>query len=162
MKDSDFMWLVGLLEGEGTFCKAPPTQPTSPFLAVNMTDKDIVSRVADLFGVACCSAGVPKKSHWKPSYKATLRGAKAVHLMQLLKPHMGIRRQQQIESVISSYTHVTKRLTYDQICTILQRCASGESHSSVANDYGLDRSTVSYWCKGKKLPKWFVKQSSAF
>jgi hypothetical protein len=49
MPDTDFYWLVGLLEGEGSFIAA--TQTHQEMIRVEMTDADVVQRVATLFGV---------------------------------------------------------------------------------------------------------------
>ena len=51
----EFFWLVGLLEGEGSFMPAPPSEPTRPRISIQMTDEDVLSRVAQ--SGAVCSGG---------------------------------------------------------------------------------------------------------
>ena len=51
MKALDFYWLCGLLEGEGSFMKGPPSRPQYPILTVTSTDEDVLQRVSKLFGV---------------------------------------------------------------------------------------------------------------
>ena len=46
MKETDLTWLAGLLEGEGSFLKAPPSDPNCPRISLEMTDKDVVERAA--------------------------------------------------------------------------------------------------------------------
>lgn len=97
MKDTDLAWLAGLLEGEGSFLKGPPSEPGTPRITVSMTDRDVVARVASLFGVSASNPFKHKNPKWKPFYLATLKGTRAVELMGLLRPLMGERRQGQID-----------------------------------------------------------------
>ena len=45
-------WLAGLLEGEGSFLKPPPSKPTRVILSVEMTDRDLLERVAAMLAVS--------------------------------------------------------------------------------------------------------------
>ena len=63
-------WLAGILEGEGSFMKGVPSNPNSPRIAIQMTDKDVLEKVAAIFKVSVCRAGVArqrKHPHWKPA-----------------------------------------------------------------------------------------------
>ncbi len=42
-------WLAGLLEGEGSFLKPPPSAPNTPRITLQMTDEDVVQRVQEIF-----------------------------------------------------------------------------------------------------------------
>jgi hypothetical protein len=105
----DKYWLAGILEGEGSFMKAPPSSPNQPCLCVVMTDKDIIERVASLFdcGVVVVHT-VRQNPKWKPTWKARLGGTRAVEMMLFLKPIMGIRRQSQIDRAISTWNPVMR------------------------------------------------------
>lgn len=96
------MWLAGLLEGEGSFLKAPPSRRSGVQVSVEMTDEDVVRRAADLLGssVVACKA---RRAWWKPSWRTCVRGHRAILLMKTLRPLMGQRRQGQIDSAIASY-----------------------------------------------------------
>lgn len=48
--EHDRYWLAGLLEGEGSFLKGPPSAPRYPVLSLQMTDEDVVARVAAMLG----------------------------------------------------------------------------------------------------------------
>jgi hypothetical protein len=50
--DAEFelYWLAGLLEGEGSFVKGPPSRPNCPIVQLAMTDGDVVERAARLLG----------------------------------------------------------------------------------------------------------------
>lgn len=102
MTDAELCWLAGLLEGEGSFCKGPPSRPNSLQVSLQMTDEDVVARAANLFGVAY-SRGTPKKKAWKYTYRTLLRGYPAAALMKQLRPMMGQRRQGQIDRALASY-----------------------------------------------------------
>lgn len=103
---SDLLWLAGLMEGEGSFLKASPSAPNSPRMSVNMTDRDVIERVAALF---CASVTLHRrqKPHHKDSYFTFLKGTRAVILMRKLKPLMGIRRQRQIDGALATYKSPT-------------------------------------------------------
>ncbi len=46
----EFFWLVGLLEGEGSFMPGPPSEATRPRISIQMTDENVIRRVARIFG----------------------------------------------------------------------------------------------------------------
>jgi hypothetical protein len=118
MKDSDFYWLCGLLEGEGSFMKGPPSQSNYPIISVTSTDEDVIQRVSILFSVKYQIVN-KRKSHWKQSYTVRIYGRRAVELMTKMHPFMSSRRQQQIDEAIRSYRTFPNRgssnLTNDQI-----------------------------------------------
>jgi hypothetical protein len=101
-------WLVGLLEGEGSFMKGPPSKPNLPRIAIAMTDLDVVVKVGALFGVKVFT-GSPAVAKNKLIYSCSLCGSKAVLLMKMLKPSMSARRQGQIENALASYKPSYKR-----------------------------------------------------
>lgn len=116
-------WLSGLLEGEGSFMKGPPSRPNLPFVSVTMTDLDVVQKAGDLFGVKVINQK-PATPRNKPLYRASVRGSKAVLLMHLLKPLMGQRRQLQIELALSSYNPIYKHRAADSpYQTALTQCS---------------------------------------
>jgi hypothetical protein len=118
MKDSDFYWLCGFLEGEGSFMKGPPSRPQYPILTVTSTDEDVIQRASQLFGVTYCPVR-KRQSHWRQSYSTRIHGRKAVELMLNMRPHMSKRRQGQIDIAVASYearpNHGASKLTNDQV-----------------------------------------------
>lgn len=104
MSEQDFFWLVGLLEGEGTFLKGPPSAPNQPRIAVNMTDEDTVQRIASLFGVGYIHTRRHERhDNWKPAFTVKVVGKPAMELMRQIQPHMSKRRQEQIQRALDSY-----------------------------------------------------------
>ena len=102
MKEFDFYWLVGLLEGEGSFMKGSPSAPNMVKISLQMTDEDVVKRVGLLFGRKYHKV-TPKNTKHKDSYSVCLTGTKALDLMKIMKPHMSLRRQEQIQRALDSY-----------------------------------------------------------
>jgi len=102
MEELEFHWLVGILEGEGTFLRGAPSKPGTPILRVSMTDRDVVERVAKLFGRAVVRLR-RRRPHHKLPYATTIEGAPAVQLMCAVRPFLGKTRQLQIDLAISSW-----------------------------------------------------------
>lgn len=145
MKEQDFYWLVGLLEGEGTFLAPPPSSPRTPIIAVVMTDLDIVSRVAGLFGVSYIHTRKhDKDKNWKDCFRVALKGVKAVDLMLRLHPHMGERRQSQINKALSGECmkpargKKLHREKVDEIRALLGK----KTQTQIAKEFGISRTTV--------------------
>jgi hypothetical protein len=95
-------WLVGLMEGEGTFVRGSPAKPRRPTTAIGMCDEDVIRRVADLWGTRVWTIQLKNPRH-KPVYRTELVGGSAVALMALLRPHLSQRRQVQIDEAIVTY-----------------------------------------------------------
>lgn len=97
IKLEDIIWLSGLLEGEGCFSYA-----CSPTITLGMTDKDIVNRVAILFGKK--TRGPYKYSHNKKEvYYTSVCGSMAVSWMMILYALMGERRKQKMSEIINDW-----------------------------------------------------------
>lgn len=142
MKDTDLYWLAGLLEGEGSFVKGPPSNPKSPIISIQTTDEDVIARVAEIFGNKYHPT-TKQKSHHKQSFSLNKKGLGAVDLMKQLYPHMGIRRKQQIDEAISSCSVRPKRsLTDEQALEIRRQIQKGENYLVLAKKYGVNRSTI--------------------
>jgi hypothetical protein len=96
-------WLSGLLEGEGTFTAGTPSAPRRPRVAISMTDRDVIDRVATLLGSRVYIHKVDNISNHQLAHRTEVVGGSAVALMRLLYPYMGVRRQGQIETAMASY-----------------------------------------------------------
>ena len=112
-----------------------------------MTDADVIARVAALWGVAYHEVRRNRSlaMGWKPNYFVTLRGKPAAELMERLMPFMGQRRRGQIERALASYDpHLRNKLLPEQIAEIKAKVAQGQKHIDLAQQYGVDRSTISH------------------
>ncbi len=145
MEDHDLHWLAGLLEGEGSFLKGPPSAPNQPRICCQMTDRDVIQRVAGLFEVHYINKVVPRIPIWKTSYQVLIRGIKAVELMKTLRPLMGERRQSQIDDAVASYSLIgsNKKLTKEQRIEIAEAVTSKTmTHKKLAEKYGVSTKTI--------------------
>lgn len=95
MNRDDFMWLVGLLEGEASFGFYG-----SPIITLRMIDKDIVERAAMLMGNLRLHKICPKLAGRKTVWSICICGNAAMELMRQLLPHLGIRRADQVKMTL--------------------------------------------------------------
>ena len=102
INEQQFHWLVGILEGEGTFIRASSSSPGLPGVRVSMTDRDVIERVAALLGRATQTLRARKPHHKRP-YATTIKGAPAVQLMKAVRPFLGNDRQAHIDRSIASW-----------------------------------------------------------
>jgi DNA-binding transcriptional regulator YiaG len=144
MKETDLAWLAGLLEGEGSFLKAPPSKPNCPRVSLEMTDKDVVERAALLMDGKAVRVNV-RNDLWKQSYRVIIRGSRGVALMRLLYPMMSARRRAQIDAALEKYIPRKKgdnkrRLSEDQVREIRDRI--GFTISALARGFGVSRASI--------------------
>lgn len=104
MKDEhNFFWLVGLLEGEGSFLKPSPSKPNEPKIDLEMKDLDAIQRVAALFGLSYRTRVRKNKPNASTTYHVRLTGRRAVQLMWRIRPYLTERRQRQILAAVTPY-----------------------------------------------------------
>lgn len=153
--DGFIHWLSGLLEAEGSFLRPPPSDYNSPAISIQMTDKDIMERVANFFGTACLSYQPKGKTkdgsrNFKLVYISSLRNQKAVKLMSQLKPLMSARRQLQIQRALDAYNpncakeaSAKRRAISDSMLEeVLERNMAGQSARAIALHYGVDKNVI--------------------
>lgn len=142
MTEVQTAWLAGLLEGEGSFIAAPPSDRRRARITLSMCDEDVVARVATMWGISYCKTGHHLRNpKWKPEFRITLRGAKALEVMLAVRPHMGNRRQTQIDAAMASPRKnvVVRKLDEAKVREIRQRLKQGETLSALALAYGVSR-----------------------
>lgn len=99
MKETDIAWLAGLLEGEGSFIVQ---KVRAPYISVQMTDKDIIQRVADMWNRKVVMGGKGGRLGNKDQYKTALHGPKTVYeVCKMILPHMGDRRTTNIKKILN-------------------------------------------------------------
>jgi hypothetical protein len=138
-RSSALCWLAGLLEGEGSFLKPIPSDPKRPIISCRMTDRDVVERVATLFGTR---VQANEKGQHRIEFAALVKGARAVAVMRLLRPMMSVRRQGAIDQAISTYTAPWRNLTLSEVAAIRRRSAKGESVSRLSRCFEVSRPTI--------------------
>jgi hypothetical protein len=113
--------------------------PNCPIVACRMTDRDVVERVAALFGTAVMEND---KGRYRTEFAATLKGGTAVAFMRDIKPVMGKRRREAIDSALCGYHPPRRKLDFDAAEEIRGRAAAGESVASLARTYAVARQTI--------------------
>ena len=106
MSEADIAWLAGLLEGEGSFfmsrCPNKGVMYSYPCIVVDMTDRDVIDRVAGFFGTKVYPYKNLKRPEHKEIYKSMISGSRAVEFMQMLLPWMGVRRSAKIKELLET------------------------------------------------------------
>lgn len=144
----ELIWLAGIIEGEGCIHieKLKGYRKTGSIqLKVTMTDRDIVERVANLFG-SDVSSRKGAKAHYKQEYTTRVWGEKAVSLIADIFEYLGIRRKQKaIEALnVFSKTWPGDRLLPPSIC---------KHGHAILETSDLYVSKDKTWCKKCKLRK---------
>ena len=104
LKPNDLYWLAGLLEGEGYFhLYGRNTKWPHPRIQLQMVDKDVVQRAANLFGGNKVRQLNPASHKRQYTYRTEVSGRPAAHLMEQLRPIMGIRRRNKIDEVLQEW-----------------------------------------------------------
>ena len=108
LTDNELHWVAGLLEGEGSFILTWKGKKTKRYPAYivqcNMTDRDVVARLADLLQIGHLSKKqIPKQKNHKPFWSWRLNKRDEVKaLLELLLPLMGKRRQAKIQKILNT------------------------------------------------------------
>lgn len=144
LTEQQLHWLAGLLEGEGSFCCGPPSKPNAALIAIEMIDRDVIEKVAGIFRTTLVECGV--RQHWQQTYRAQLRGSRAVELMTTLRPLMSLRRQIQIDRAVASFhphlDHWTRRARPWPSDSALLAMASLASLRTIAADLSISHQAV--------------------
>jgi hypothetical protein len=107
-EDVQTAWAAGLLEGEG--CFGVQHSRTTPRIQINMTDRDIVQRFADWVNRRWPASGhekplrvrqyAPAVDGRKDVYNTSLIGRRAALIMAVVRPLMGERRGEKINTIL--------------------------------------------------------------
>lgn len=98
----DLYWFVGLLEGEGTFLKGPPSGPRCAIVRLAMTDEDVVVRAATLLDRAVVPWQRRSAKPLKCVYMTSIKGTAAVRIMAMIRPLIGERRRRQVDKAVAA------------------------------------------------------------
>ena len=97
MRSSDIQWLSGLLEGEGYFGNSKQNM----LVAVDMTDYDVMCRVAKIMSAKLYGPYSNGPLGRKPKWRAQVVGTKAAGWMMTLYSQLGVRRRARIREVLA-------------------------------------------------------------
>lgn len=109
VEDTRYAWAAGVLEGEGCFSiHAKKDRPSTTTSAIHceMTDRDIVERLKDTFGVGTINerlniSGRRDTSKRKPSYIWSVQNKQGVlEVLLRVMPYLGERRLQKAKELL--------------------------------------------------------------
>lgn len=107
MTSEEIAWVAGVLEGEGSFFVSWKTSTGGvryPSFRVqcNMCDQDIILRLYRICGIGNMRGPLPtQKPHHKPAFSWIVnKRAEIKDLVERILPLMGIRRSEQINTVL--------------------------------------------------------------
>jgi hypothetical protein len=150
MLEQDLNWLAGLLEGEAWF-----GWKGTPIIAVQMSDLDVIKRVAQLFDRQWYPIRKDSRNkNGRPMYQVGISSQPAIELMQDLYLLMGERRKKQIRDVIVAYNKQLKvipRLKVNKIRKIKQLYRTGNyTYKKLANMYSVCEGTIGRIIRGER------------
>lgn len=90
-------WLAGWLEGEGSFS----LENGGVIIHACSTDLDVIQRVADLCGVTKLTLHKKQQEHHKQAYKFRLGGQRCADVLIAIRPFMGNRRGEKIDTLLA-------------------------------------------------------------
>lgn len=101
----ELAYVAGLIEGEGSIGWK---NNRGPRVAIEMTDEDVILRLAFITGLGRTYAThrhtKPGKTHWKPSWVWAVQNQQdAYALMVAIWPWMSLRRKQEITTTINRW-----------------------------------------------------------
>jgi hypothetical protein len=152
MKNTEIAWLAGIIEGDGCI-----GFNRTPNVIVAMTDKDVVERVAKLFGKHCHQCP-PHGKGLKTVYTAKVHATDAIGIMEAIRPYMGKRRTKKIKEVLklaaarpgfaygqrqgaSVISDADAKVIKDRY---LNRKKNSWTGWKIANEYGISQAAVWY------------------
>jgi hypothetical protein len=100
----EIAWLAGILEGEGNFTWHKTVRDKGrPRIQISMGDKDIIERVAKMFGANVCGPYGPYTTQKEPYWYTHCSADKAERWMKEVRPLMGARRQGRIDELLAKW-----------------------------------------------------------
>lgn len=154
--EPELAWLAGLLEGEACF-----QMNKSPVINLQMTDEDIISRVAKMWGCPYRSRK-RARAEWKQVFYVYVCGAQAMEIMRLIKPYMGNRRSAKIDEVLARAAarpglargarQGAAKLNDDKARAIVKAYRDNPAQGAqvaLAEEYKVSQATIWYIINGK-------------
>lgn len=92
-------WLAGIVEGEGWIGSVAGR----PALRVEMTDRDVVERIASMWHPARQVAARTREANRKQLFTAGVHGVSAAGWLMTLYPLLGARRRARIKEVLAPW-----------------------------------------------------------
>ncbi|QAY08779.1 hypothetical protein SEA_BOOMERJR_129 [Streptomyces phage BoomerJR] len=138
-KDTDIAWFAGLFEGEGTFM-IQKKGTYAAGLAIQMTDKDVLERVASLFG-GNVGIAYEAKNNWKTCYRWICSVDEADKIIKKIYPYLGERRRDKADFYMKLREPIVlkKRQEFTKKLNILLASNAGHSQRAIAEMFGVSQ-----------------------
>lgn len=101
--DTEIAWVAGLLEGEGSFLTKSGT--SSPLIACQMTDLDVLEEVKRICGAGSIYVVAIRNEKWKQSWTFSVSGKEAARIMNMVRPYMKSRRTSAIDKALLTWNN---------------------------------------------------------
>lgn len=105
-RTQDLFWVAGLLEGEGCFYVTPPSRGTAVSVICEMTDEDVLVKLAKILRLGWVREKPRKTVNGKTTYRYTASGSQAIQIMLTIYPLMSGRRKEKIEECVTKWRSV--------------------------------------------------------
>lgn len=149
MNTIDLARAAGILEGEGYF--GAKASGYTPRVSCEMTDKDVVVFLHDLFGGTLKEAAA-RQENWKMTWRWTVSGIRAAEVMRMILPYMFERRGTKIVGILARYTDNKSADAKEEERrqqAALEYLTTTQSLRALGKKYGISHQTISN--RAKKL-----------
>jgi hypothetical protein len=97
-------YFAGIIDGEGCIAYEKTKKDYSiPSIAVEMSDKDVITRLKDFFGKGSVVFIKPRQKHHKDTWRWRIRGKGAVDIYFKIYNYLSDRRKNKITEVLKQY-----------------------------------------------------------
>lgn len=139
MKETTIAWAAGLFDGEGTIIFG---KRNKVFVAISMTDLDILERMQSGFGGVIYPLK-KRKAHWKDAWMWKINGTKkSLEFLEMIYPYLGVRRQAKVEEARTFLPDLKSERNTRIRQEILNLRDSGLTQGTIAARVGCSREHV--------------------
>jgi hypothetical protein len=120
-------YFAGIIDGEGYISYEKSKKNYSiPSISVEMTDKDVIDKIFNFFGVGSVVFIKPRQDHHLDSWRWRARGKAAVNIYFKIYNYLSARRKDKIDQVLKNYCEdANAREKYRKLEGVLKNVVTG-------------------------------------
>ena len=120
-------YFAGIIDGEGYISYEKSKKNYSiPCISVEMTDKDVIDKIFNFFGVGSVVFIKPRQDHHLDSWRWRARGKAAVDIYFKIYNYLSARRKDKIDQVLKNYCEdANAREKYRKLEGVLKNVVTG-------------------------------------
>jgi len=120
-------YFAGIIDGEGYISYEKSKKNYSiPCISVEMTDKDVIDKIFNFFGVGSVVFIKPRQDHHLDSWRWRARGKAAVNIFFKIYNYLSARRKDKIDQVLKNYCEdANAREKYRKLEGVLKNVVTG-------------------------------------